>query len=59
VPKNSTTQNAKRRELCPVRSERCDPVTIDYRFSRSRMKPSNPCGMKMTMAMKITPSGMR
>ncbi len=30
-----------------------------YWLSQRRMKPSRPCGMKMIMAMKMTPTGMR
>ena len=30
-----------------------------YRFSHRRAKPSNPCGRKITMAMKMMPSGIR
>src|SRR5262249_32935106 len=30
-----------------------------YWLSHRRMNPSSPCGMKITMAMKITPTGMR
>src|SRR5262245_53957501 len=32
---------------------------LRYRLSQRRMKPSRPCGMKITMAMKIMPTGMR
>jgi hypothetical protein len=30
-----------------------------YRLSHLRAKPSRPCGMKMMMAMKMKPSGIR
>ena len=30
-----------------------------YRFNQRRAKPSNPCGMKITMAMKMMPTVMR
>jgi ATP-dependent Clp protease ATP-binding subunit ClpA len=32
---------------------------IDYRLSQRRAKPSRPCGRKMMMRMKVTPSGIR
>src|SRR5262249_49314126 len=30
-----------------------------YRLSQFRAKPSSPCGMKMTIAIKMIPTGMR
>ncbi len=35
------------------------PAPRSYRFSQRRMNPSSPWGMKITMAMKISPSGIR
>ena len=35
------------------------PTVGPYRLSHRRAKPSKPCGRKMTMAMKMMPTGMR
>ena len=34
-------------------------VTKNHRFNHRRVKPKSPCGRKMIITMKMTPSGMR
>src|SRR5947209_147366 len=52
-------QRERRRRLGHVEAGGAPRRTRNYRFSHRRMKPSSPCGMKMTMAMKMSPTGMR
>jgi hypothetical protein len=35
------------------------PIAPDQRLSQRRAKPSKPCGMKITIAMKMIPTGIR
>src|SRR5262249_39136238 len=48
-----------RRKIAASRAARPARQPLRYWLSHRRMKPSSPCGMKITMAMKITPTGIR
>jgi hypothetical protein len=56
-PRRTARRESVRHRAQPV--QRATTAARSYWFSQRRMKPSSPWGMKITMAMKMIPSGIR